>query len=33
MIPNREGWRYIAAKKLSVLLKGITSKDKVIFIA
>ena len=28
MIPNREGWNYIAVKKLSALLKGITSKNK-----
>ena len=26
MIPNGEGWHYIAVRKLSVLLKGITSK-------
>ena len=26
MIPNREGWNYLAVKKLSALLKGITSK-------
>ena len=28
MIANREGWRYLAVKKLSALLKGITSKHK-----
>ena len=26
MIPNREGWHYPAVKKLSALLRGITSK-------
>ena len=26
MIPNREKWHYLATKKLSVLLRGITSK-------
>ena len=26
MIPNREGWHYLAVKKLSALLRGITSK-------
>ena len=26
MIPNREGWHYLAVKKLSALLKGITSE-------
>ena len=26
MIPNREGWHYIAVKKLPALLRGITSK-------
>ena len=25
MIPNREGWYYLAVKKLSALLRGITS--------
>ena len=28
MIPNVEGWNYLAVKKLSVLLIGITSKHK-----
>ena len=28
MIPNGEGWYYLAVKKLSVLIKGITSKHK-----
>ena len=28
MIPNGEGWHYLAVKKLSALLKGITSKRK-----
>ena len=30
MIPNKEkeGWRYLAVKKLSALLHGITSKNK-----
>ena len=32
MIPNGEGWHYIAVKKLSALLIGITSKIKVVFI-
>ena len=27
MIPNREGWHYIAVKKLSALLRGRTSKN------
>ena len=27
MIPNREEWHYIAVKKLSVLLRGRTSKN------
>ena len=26
MIPNREGWHYLAVKKLSALLRGITSR-------
>ena len=26
MIPNGEGWHYLAVKKLSALLRGITSK-------
>ena len=26
MIPNRDGWYYFAVKKLSALLKGITTK-------
>ena len=26
MIPNGEGWHYLAVKKLSELLRGITSK-------
>ena len=26
MIPNGEKWHYLAVKKLSTLLKGITSK-------
>ena len=26
MIPNEEGWHYIAVKNLSVLSRGITSK-------
>ena len=26
IIPNREGWHYLAVKKLSALLRGITSK-------
>ena len=26
MIPNGEGWHYIAVKKLPVLLRGVTSK-------
>ena len=26
MIPNGEGWHYIAVKRLPVLLRGITSK-------
>ena len=26
MIPNKEGWHYIAVKKLPVLLRRITSK-------
>ena len=26
MIPNREEWHYLAVKKLSALLTGITSK-------
>ena len=26
MIPNIEGWHYVAVKKLSALLRGITSK-------
>ena len=26
MIPNREGWYYLAVKKLSALLKGMTTK-------
>ena len=25
MIPNEEGWQYLAVKKLSVLLRGVTS--------
>ena len=28
MIPNVEGWNYLAVKKLSVLIIGITSKHK-----
>ena len=28
IIPNGEGWYYLAVKKLSALLKGITSKRK-----
>ena len=28
MIPNGEGWHYLAVKKLSALLKGITSKKQ-----
>ena len=28
MVPNRKGWHYITVKKLSVLLKGITSKHQ-----
>ena len=28
MIPNREGWHYLAVEKLSVLLRGITSKHQ-----
>ena len=31
MIPNGEGWYYLALKKLSALLRGITSKITVIF--
>ena len=27
MIPNREGWHYLAVTKLSALLKRITSKQ------
>ena len=27
MIPNREGCHYLAVKKLSALLRGITSKN------
>ena len=27
MIPNGEGWHYLAVKKLSVSLRGITSKQ------
>ena len=27
MIPNREEWDYLAGKKLSALLRGITSKN------
>ena len=26
MVPNEEGWHYLAVKKLSALLGGITSK-------
>ena len=26
MIPNKERWRYLAVKKLSALLRGITQK-------
>ena len=26
MIPNEVGWQYLAVKKLSVLLRGVTSK-------
>ena len=26
MIPNREGWNYLAVEKLSAFLRGITSK-------
>ena len=26
MIPNKVGWHYLAVKKLSALLRGITSK-------
>ena len=28
MIPNEEKWRYLAAKKLSALFRGITSKHR-----
>ena len=28
MIPNGEGWHYLAVKKLSALSNGITSKHK-----
>ena len=28
MIPNREGWHYLALKKVSALFIGITSKNK-----
>ena len=28
MIPNGDGWSYIALKKLPALLRGITSKNK-----
>ena len=31
MIPNGEGWHYIAIKMLTVLLRGITSKHHVDF--
>ena len=27
MIPNGEGWLYLAVKKISALLRGITSKN------
>ena len=27
MIPNEEKWHYLAVKKLSALLRGITSKN------
>ena len=27
MIPNGEGWHYLAVKELSALLRGITSKN------
>ena len=32
MIPNEEGWHYLAVKKLSTLLTGITLNITVIFI-
>ena len=28
MIPNGEGWHYLAVKELSALLRGITSKHQ-----
>ena len=28
MIPNGEGWHYLAVKRLSALLRGITSKHR-----
>ena len=31
MIPNKEGWHYLALIKLSRLLRGITSKHDVYF--
>ena len=31
MIPNEKGWHYLAVKKMSALLRGITSKDNDIF--
>ena len=31
MIPNGKGWHYLAVKKLSALLRGITSKHHVDF--
>ena len=30
-VPNREGWYYLAIKKHSVLLRGISSKNKGLF--
>ena len=27
MIPNQEGWHYLAIEKLSALVRGITSKN------
>ena len=31
MIPNGEGWHYLAVKKLSAILRGITSKHHLDF--
>ena len=31
IIPNGEGWHYLAVKKLSVLLRGVTSKHFIDF--